>query len=717
MKTLKNIKEELSASLTRKNSLQEPTETRYLSPSMKTRIKYGKITPTKELIDELKSSLGLDLATHQLRVINEAIESKKRGEEKFRKLLVWGTGTGKTIGGLGIVRALGDDDYALVVPAAIKPQFQQYAAKMKLDPNRVISYHQFANSPETPRTILIDEAHRLGSDTSIQSKIILPKLLKAKNVIMLTATPLKNNVREFAVLFSALKGYEIPPDEFEAEYGGQPPPRWKTWLKNRLGIPIKLENDYSKLRKAIEEIKNQIDYVPATTHNIDVKEDIVETELSDTQKILIKAIRTGNWNIIPFSLKLKYDLDDRKLKNLQTFYVGERQTVLSDLPFKKHPVSPDDIYQSFLDSPKLKKVFRDIENFLQNEVGGVMVYSNFPYAGLTPLAEALKRKGIPFEFFHGDMTNKERMEAIQNYNSGKSRVILIGPAGSEGVSLKNTRLIQILDPYWNDVRMIQAKARGLRAASHINLPENLRNAKILYYFSREPQDYIQSINSAITKIRSFLSTMRDIDDGAVQEKIRKKVIEAKQQATPETRLKEISQEKSEVFNKLIEYIREAKQASVNNVADKFIELIKEEIALSTDDFKKSANFLLESFPEILCGLFIDACNAYEKHRVLNKIAKEEGVVIPKELFENRGVLNDLLLAKYFSDLNNYRLKTHILRSLISRRPDEWLVDSYQGYTIGLTHIPTNFKFHLPKHLIEDLIGDKIRRYIEEEKKK
>lgn len=684
---------------------------------MKVLIKNAKPTVNSDLIDEIKASLGIDLAEHQLRVINEAIESRNKGVDKFRKLLVWGTGTGKTIGGLGIIRALEDDDYALVVPAAIKPQFQQYAAKMKLDPNRVISYHQFANSPDTPRTVLIDEAHRLGSDTSIQSKIILPKLLSAKNVVMLTATPLKNNIREFAVLFSALKGYEISPDEFEAEYGGQPPPRWKMWLKNRLGLPVKIENDYSRLRKAIEEIKDQIDYVPATTHNIDVKEEIVETDLSNTQKILIKAIRTGNWNLIPFSLKTKYDLDEKKLRNLQTFYVGERQAVLSDLPFKKQPATPDDIYQSFLDSPKLKKAFKDIEDFLQNEVGGVMVYSNFPYAGLTPLAEALKRKGIPFEFFHGDMTNKERMEAIQNYNSGKSRVILIGPAGSEGVSLKNTRLIQILDPYWNDVRTIQAKARGLRAASHINLPTHLRNARINYYFSREPEDFVQAITTAIGKIKTIIDTIegRNIEDA--ESKLKKNIRKVREQAPPETRLSEISQEKSEIFNKLIEFIKEFKKASVNDFADKFIDLVKQEIAFSTDDFKKCANFILESFPEVLTGLFIDICNEYDKYRIRNKIAAEEGVVIPRKLFENRSVLNDLLLAKYFSDLNNYRLKTHILRSLISRKPDEWLVDSYQGYTIGITHIPTNFKFHLPKHLIEDLIGDKIQQYIENEKKR
>lgn len=681
-------------------------------------------------VKKLEQELGMDFLVHQLRVIDEAINKTKNDSTGIRKLLVWGTGTGKTLGGLGILRSINDKNYAIVVPAAVKPQFSIWAQRMKLDPDRVMSYHQFIKSKIKPTTVLVDEAHRLGSETSIQSKLILPKLLQAKNVVLLTATPIKNNIREFAPIYSVLKGYYVDPQDFEKNFGIKDPPRWKVWLKDKLKLPIDTGQDYSGIAKAVEEVKDQIDYVPSTTHNIDVKEEMVDTDLSEKQKYILKAITTSRLENIPFYLRHRYKFDPENIRNYRTFLIGERQITLSDLPFKKGPITDDDIYQSFLDSPKLRKVFEDIVDFLNNEQGNIVVYSNFPYAGLLPLSEALKRKGIGHSFFHGDMTAKERLAAIQDYNSGKNRVILIGPAGSEGISLKNTRLVQILDPYWNEARMIQAKARGIRADSHINLPKELQNARIVYYFTRNPQENQSSIERLIEKIKKLISRLGPYNIDTYEEKVKPKVKTVKSLTSPESRLLDITREKSEIFNRLIENIKSTKTASVNEIADKFIEFLKTEIAFSTQELKKAACIIIQTNPHVLENMFIRLLEKIESMSMKSKKAsyREEqkgyenysshtSITIPKDIVNKKGILADLLLAKYFSDANEFRMKLHIIRSLVSKDPKSWMVDSYQGYTVGITHKPTNFRFHVPKHMIEDLLGDQIREYIEREKRK
>ena len=117
-----------------------------------------------------------------------------------------------------------------------------------------------------------------------------------------------------------------------------------------------------------------------------------------------------------------------------------------------------------------------------------IIYSNFVDAGLAPYAAALEREKVPHAFFHGGVSPKARQAAVDAYNQGKLRALLIGPAGAEGISTKGTSLIQLLDPHWNEARTQQARGRGLRFDSHRDLPEELKNVAVHRYLasSEEP---------------------------------------------------------------------------------------------------------------------------------------------------------------------------------------------------------------------------------------
>jgi Helicase conserved C-terminal domain len=115
------------------------------------------------------------------------------------------------------------------------------------------------------------------------------------------------------------------------------------------------------------------------------------------------------------------------------------------------------------------------------------VYSNFIDAGLTPYGAALRAEGIPFGQFHGTMTEEDRKQALSDYNAGKLRVLLLGPAAAEGISAKGTQLIQLLDPHWNEARLGQARGRGLRFDSHEGLPPELRNVRIQRFVAKMPK--------------------------------------------------------------------------------------------------------------------------------------------------------------------------------------------------------------------------------------
>ena len=60
----------------------------------------------------------------------------------------------------------------------------------------------------------------------------------------------------------------------------------------------------------------------------------------------------------------------------------------------------------------------------------------------------------------------------------------------------------------------------------------------------------------------------------------------------------------------------------------------------------------------------------------------------------------LLQAKKFSDMKNYDEKNRILRDLLLKHPEEFLIDSdLNSKFSGITHVPTSFKIHAPRHII------------------
>ena len=60
---------------------------------------------------------------------------------------------------------------------------------------------------------------------------------------------------------------------------------------------------------------------------------------------------------------------------------------------------------------------------------------------------------------------------------------MITAAGAEGINLRNTRFVHIMEPYWHNVRLEQVIGRARRIKSHEDLPEELRTVQVFLYMS------------------------------------------------------------------------------------------------------------------------------------------------------------------------------------------------------------------------------------------
>jgi hypothetical protein len=81
------------------------------------------------------------------------------------------------------------------------------------------------------------------------------------------------------------------------------------------------------------------------------------------------------------------------------------------------------------------------------------------------------------------ISDKLKKKASNNKNGEIIKIFMITSSGAEGINLKNTRVVHIVEPYWHNVRLEQVIGRARRICSHQDLPLELRTVKVFLYIS------------------------------------------------------------------------------------------------------------------------------------------------------------------------------------------------------------------------------------------
>jgi hypothetical protein len=86
-----------------------------------------------------------------------------------------------------------------------------------------------------------------------------------------------------------------------------------------------------------------------------------------------------------------------------------------------------------------------------------------------------------------------------NYMGEIIRIFMITASGAEGISLKNTRYVHIIEPYWHPVRIEQVVGRARRICSHESLDKSLRNIKVFLYLMTFTDEQIKNGSISLLK--------------------------------------------------------------------------------------------------------------------------------------------------------------------------------------------------------------------------
>ncbi|NQY43116.1 MAG: hypothetical protein HRT87_07235 [Legionellales bacterium] len=175
-------------------------------------------------------------------------------------------------------------------------------------------------------------------------------------------------------------------------------------------------------------------------------------------------------------MQLQRDQDISYGKN----YVSLNSTLIQD-KMKNNPQAGLEIGNLLHLDPKSKKViypykFVELLNIASETDGAVVVYSHFYHNGILLLKKYLEAMGYKgkYALLHPGLDVKDSENIIAKYNNGKLKFLLLHPEITEGISLKGTQQLHILETPFNKSIQEQVIGRAVRYQSHSHLPENKR---------------------------------------------------------------------------------------------------------------------------------------------------------------------------------------------------------------------------------------------------
>ena len=285
--------------------------------------------------------------------------------------------------------------------------------------------------------VCLDEAHTIKNRGTKMSAVAMQ--LNAKSRIILTGTPVQNNLGELWNMFQFLNpGLLGSYESFQAKFIN----------------PIESSQDddtRQKLKRIIQpfmlrRLKSEVvDELPEKT-------DIIRNvELTDEESIVYESLR----------LSAKRELEEQKSVNIN---VLAAITKLRRAACAVSLVNPE----AKAEPSKITELKSLLNEILEGD-DSVLVFSQFT-SFLDIVCKYLDEEHIDYFYLNGAVTLKKRQEMVDAFQRKEKRVFLISlKAGGLGLNLTNANYIIHLDPWWNPAIEQQATDRAYRIGQKRNV--------------------------------------------------------------------------------------------------------------------------------------------------------------------------------------------------------------------------------------------------------
>ena len=403
-------------------------------------------------------------------------------------LVYHGLGTGKTLTSIFAAEQL-KAPAAVVTPASLENNYKKELAKADAKGYYSIkSYEKFSKDQPSVagKTLIVDEAHHIRNADTKRSKAIEAAGQQANKVMLLTGTPIQNKPHEIAPLINTVAGDKRLPEkesDFNKRYVSthidHPGVLSRIFLKAKPGIRYSMTNR----RDFQGRVKGLVSYYkPETPTNYPkVEQYEVYSPMTERQELIYKALERKLPKTLKYKIQNIIPAEKQESAALNSFLSAVRQVGNTSKEFDVE--APEE-------SPKLNEVL----NKIKKSKGPSLIYSNYLRSGVYPLSNLLTKSKVPHGVFTGELSAEAKKKLVSQYNKGALKALIVSSSGGEGLDLKGTRQVHILEPHWNEEKINQVIGRAVRMDSHKALPPRDRNVEVYKYYSKfrdrpEPRIY------------------------------------------------------------------------------------------------------------------------------------------------------------------------------------------------------------------------------------
>lgn len=430
----------------------------------------------------------VELYPHQV----DAIEFLKKNR---KGVIAHGTGMGKTLTSIAAFERLKQDGLAnraiVVVPASLRDNFagniskytdskytiygpknDKYSTNVDVPsttPYNIISYDLYRKDPEGIRkrlgadTLIIDESHRARNKNTSTYKQLSDTSKMYSNIVSLTGSLVNNEPSDIVPLLDISHGKGKNPITGRSDFNRRfvaPKPKKRKGLNPRDEFTIVNRKELSNL------LKDKVHYV--SHRDVErslpaIEEEVIRTEMTPLQKDLYLYAIESLDPATRRKIERNVPVSQKEMAGIFAYLIKARK-VLTDPSKMYDKLEGQDPYEY---SPKIKRVVDDLSaHMAESDANRSVIYGNLVNSQLKAVESALSSRGIEYATFYGTGNEgnsaTERQQAVSDYLSGKKRILLVSGAGAEGLDLKGSTMLQMLEGHYNPEKIQQATARVRR---------------------------------------------------------------------------------------------------------------------------------------------------------------------------------------------------------------------------------------------------------------
>jgi len=306
--------------------------------------------------------------------------------------------------------------------------------------------------------VVVDEAHRLKSRTTLNWRLVAG--LRKRYMLLLTATPVQNNLDELFNLVSLLKPGQLQTyDAFTERYVGSADRR----------IPARVGELRGRLRDIL--VRNRRDTAlelpPRRVHAVAVRLSPGERRLYDDVTEFVRGAYASSSGRLPFAAKLTLIVLQREIGS-STFAAARTLAKLRD----GDTFGLEDRERLAALHEEAIRIDRNVKAdhllaFLRATEEKVLLFTQYVRT-LEYLEHVLRAAGISTAVYHGGLPRAAKDRAVESFRD-RDRVFLSTEAGGEGRNLQFARTVVNYDLPWNPLRIEQRIGRVHRLGQRRNV--------------------------------------------------------------------------------------------------------------------------------------------------------------------------------------------------------------------------------------------------------